>query len=111
MTERTVKVKGLNDLKSKLDIDFLAQPEIDAARDAIVARVMRPRKGLGAKLNTLTATVSTLGAEVQTTKRNPRNTAKEWGRKNEAAVKAMAPRVMASAVKKIEQRWAEGGAA
>lgn len=106
MSVREVKVKGLNELEKKLDIEFLVQPEIDDARDTIVDRVeRRPGKGLGAKKNQLSADTRPLGATVTSTLNYPRTTGTAWGRKNEAIIKSMAGRVLSKAVGRIEQRW------
>jgi hypothetical protein len=105
MTTRRITVLGLPELEKKLDAEFLAQPELEDARDTFVGRIQRGGKGLGAQRNELSAVVRPLGATVFTTLNYPRTKGTSWGRKNEAIVKAMAPRVIKKAARRIEERW------
>jgi len=111
MTARTIKVKGLNELNQKLDMDFLVQPEMDAALESFEKRLLRQGKGLGAQRNEIAAERRTMGATARSTLVYPRTKGTSWGRKNEAIMKSMAPRVFAKMVRKIEERWASENAA
>jgi hypothetical protein len=104
--QRNIRVAGLDELEKKLGADFLFQPEIEDIRGTIVKRIMRGGKGLGAQRNQITAQPEDLGAIVETTLTNPRNTGKAWGHKNQRIVGSMAPRVFAKAARNIEARWA-----
>lgn len=104
--QRGVAIIGLREMERRLDIEFLAQPELERARDTFVARIQRGGKGLGARRNVLSATRRPLGATVTSTRIFPRTKGTRWGAKNERIVAAMAPAVMRAAVRRIEARWA-----
>ena len=106
-----IKVKGLNELVAKTEWDVLAQPEIGPAIETFVKRIERGGKGLGAKRNSLTREVHTLGARVESTLIPPRVIGVSWQRKNEGIVRSMAPRVFGKMVTRIEERWAADNAA
>jgi hypothetical protein len=106
MVVKTVKVVGLTQLEKKLDEKLLVQPEVEAARDTIVTRLMRGGKGLGVTKNSLTKDVKPLGATVTSTLNYPRTRGTAWGKKNEVIVKGMSTRVVKKMVQRIEERWA-----
>jgi len=112
---RRVRIEGLNELRKKCDWDFLAQPEMEDARDTIVARMLRGGKGQGVKRNTLTPTVypissastSPLAATVESTLNWPRTKGTSWGRYQEKVIKGIVARnAVRKAIQRIEQRWA-----
>lgn len=112
---RRVRIEGLNELRKKCDWDFLAQPEMEEARDTIVARMLRGGKGLGVKRNTLTpqvfplsaANTDPLAATVQSSLKWPRTKGTTWGRYQEKVVKGIVARkAVNKAIQRIEARWA-----
>ncbi len=111
MNDRTIKVRGLNELQQKLDMKFLVQPEMGPAVETFSKRIQRGGKGLGAKRNPIAATLHPFGADLETPLSNPRNTGNEWTRKNRDIVYRMGPRVFGKMVKRIEERWAAENAA
>lgn len=104
---RNVKIVGLDELQRKCKFDVLVQPEMDDARDTIVARLERGGKGLGVQRNVLSTDKQPLGATVTSTLNYPRTRGTAWGRKNEAIAKSMGPNVIKKAIGKIETRWAQ----
>lgn len=105
-TERQIKVRGLNELVEKTQWDVLAQPEFDGALETFGKRMERQGKGLGAKRNSIRRETQPLGARAESTLNYPRTSGVAWQRKQEAVIKAMAPRVLNKMVKRIEERWA-----
>ena len=103
----TVRITGLKELEAKLGYKVLADPAMEEALDTISARFMRGGKGLGVKRNQLMLTSAPLLREVSSTLVPPRTTGSSWTGKNIAIFKAMAPRVVRAAVKRIRARWAE----
>jgi hypothetical protein len=105
-----VEVRGLGALMARLDYERLVgRPLDEEVRDKVQERWMRRRrKGEGARNNELSARVSNDGASltVETTLRNPRRTGSAWQRALYAAARAMIPRVLRSAIRKIEKGWA-----
>jgi hypothetical protein len=101
-----VKILGINELLERTDWDVLVQPEMRDAQDTILKRVKRQGKGLGARRNELAFDVRPLGATVSTSLIYPRTKGTSWGRKNVAAVRAMTPRVLKKAIKRMQERWA-----
>lgn len=106
MTEREVQVKGLDELVQKTQWDVLAQPEFDAALESFGKRMERQGKGLGAQRNSIRRETQSLGARAESTLNYPRTRGSAWQRKQEGALKSMAPRVLNKMVKRIEERWA-----
>lgn len=106
MTDLEIKLPSIDKLRKNFDFDVLVQPEVEDARDTILARVQRGGKGLGAKRNTLLATTRPLGATVQSTRNFPRTKGTSWGSTNEAIVRSMAPNVLRKMVQRIGARWA-----
>lgn len=105
---RNIRLEGLPELLAKLDTKYLVQPEMEHAMDTFTQRVMTRRgSGLGAKRAVLAEAVTPFEvSSITSSKKNPRNTGKAWLRKNERIIGAMAPRVLAKAVERIEERWA-----
>lgn len=103
---RTITIEGLDHVLERLDVDFLAQPEFDGAMATFEKRIKRQGKGLGAKKNTLTSVTKPLTVTAHSTLNFPRTKGTAWGRKNESAIKGMAPRVIKKVAANIEARWA-----
>lgn len=110
MTVRNIKLENAEAILARLDADVLLQPEFDAALATFQKRVERQGKGLGAQKNTLMSTVDSLSLQTKSTTNYPRTVGTAWGRKNESIIKAMAGRVVKSAITKIEARWASEAA-
>ena len=109
MTARTIKVTGLKEIEQKLDLDFLAQPELDAALNSFDKRLNRQGKGVGAQRNQISVDRQPIGLTATSTLNYPRTTGSSWQRKNERILGAMAPRVFAKMGRRIEERWAADG--
>ena len=101
----SLDLKGLPGLQRKLKPSDLYEPAIQEVIEKVSKRMERGGKGLGAKRNTITREVRPLSATVTTTLSNPRQTGKAWENKQRAIAKAMAPRVLRSAQRKIIKAW------
>ncbi len=101
----SLNVKGLPGLQRKLKPAHLYEPAIAEVVEKVGKRMERGGKGLGAKSNTITREPQRLSATVSTTLNNPRQTGAAWERKQRAIARAMAPRVLRSAQRKIIKAW------
>ncbi len=108
-TTRNVRIAGLKEVQKNLDADVLLQPEFDDALVTFTKRFMRKGRKLGAKSNTLSSEIEDLSVIVESSLNYPRTTGSAWGKKNWQIANGMAPRVMRKMVKRIQERWAEGG--
>lgn len=120
MADVTVQVRGLKELEKKLGGSVLYEDETEAGLDTIMKRMLRPGKGLAGRANTLTHERLVLSRRVMsstaehylpgrpiTPENNPRTSGRRWRDYQVNAVfKVMAPRVVRSIIKKINQRWA-----
>jgi hypothetical protein len=75
----------------------------DEALKKFEARMMRGGKGLGARRNVVRGETRGLELTMHSTRRSPRTTGKAWAGKQVAILGSMAPRVMRSLAKKLEQ--------
>lgn len=111
----TVRVKGLEEVQRKLDGRFLVQPEFDHIADALAKRIGRPRKTKGFINNPLDiavrpmpvgaegVTLATIGSPLN----RPRTKGTSWLRFIYGLARgSFMSRQVASAVKKINERWA-----
>jgi hypothetical protein len=102
-----VKIKGLDELRAKLNYHLLEEPEVATGMETIAQRFKRGGRGLGARNNTVNfARTSLSNVHVRTTLNHPRQTGAAWLRKQIAIFNSMAPRVARSVIKKINARWA-----
>ena len=104
-----IKITGVKELESKLGADFLLEPELGPAIESFQKRILRGGKGIGAKRNKIGFSVVGQNVRSHTTLRFPRTTGSSWTNKNERVIAAMAPRVFAKMVRRIEERWAAEG--
>lgn len=81
---------------------------VDECLKKIEKRMKRGGKGAGAKQNIVTAemafgaaAMNAVGMEVASTLRRPRTKGKAWVRKNVAIARAMAPRVLRKAARRM----------
>lgn len=104
---RNVRLEGLEELRKKLQADWLVQPEMESAMQTFTRRVIdRPGSGLGSRRNTLSEARSPLTMTVSSSLVFPRTTGAAWTRKNTNIIQGMSARVMAAVVRRIQERWA-----
>lgn len=109
VAEIDIKVRGLNEFLSVADWDILVQPEVNDALRTVEERVLRPSKGLGARVNTLSSEITTLGMTVESTLIWPRTRGTSWGTKNVGIVRSTLTRALEKAVGRMTARWVLGG--
>lgn len=82
------------------------EPSVTRLIGNIAKRVERGGKGLGARNNIVTSSSGHLGAEVRSTRHNPRRSGSAWRSKNVGIAVGVARRGFESEVKKeIEAAW------
>lgn len=110
VVEMMAQVRGYKAFVAASGWDVLVQPEMDDVLESARKRVVdRPGKGLGARVNSLTPEVRTLGMTVETTLVWPRTKGTSWGNTNVRVLRSVIARAMEKAIGRMTARWAAGG--